>query len=127
MKITPSNLKAIFVNAHSDEFYDVWSDLLNSRLPEYEVNTPGRVAAFIAQTAHESGEFTRLSENLNYSAAGLAKTWKKLFATPQKNPNALALMIERKPQQIANIAYAKFCVNCCHLSHHYLSTFSARL
>lgn len=104
--ITASNLKSILKNPHSNEFYSVWADRFNSLFPAYQINTAKRIAGFICQVAHESGEFTRTVENLNYSADGLAKTWPKIFSTPQKNPNALALMIERNPQKIANIAYA---------------------
>jgi putative chitinase len=104
--ITANQLKKILKNTHTNEFFTVWAEKFSEAFPQYEINTDKRIAGFIAQVAHESGEFTRTSENLNYSAAALARTWPKLFATPQKNPNALALMIERKPQQIANIAYA---------------------
>lgn len=106
MKITPNDLKSILINPHSNEFYEVWAERFTALFPKYDINTPERAAAFIAQTAHESGEFTRLSENLNYSAQALAKTWPRLFATPAKNPNSLALEIQRKPELIANIAYA---------------------
>ena len=42
-------------------------------LEEYEINTPKRIAAFMAQCGHESGGFVFLSENLNYSAQGLMR------------------------------------------------------
>lgn len=63
------------------------------------------VDMFIAQCAHESGGFSRLVENLNYSADDLAKTWPKRFADSGQ-PNALAHSIARKPQEIANHVYA---------------------
>lgn len=60
-----------------------------------------RAAHFFAQTAHESGGFKTFSENLNYNAKGLCKTFGKYF------PNgALARAYERKPQKIANRVYA---------------------
>jgi putative chitinase len=63
--------------------------------------SPARAAHFFAQTAHESGGFKGFSENLNYSAKGLRKTFGKYF------PNdALARAYERKPQKIANRVYA---------------------
>lgn len=91
-----------------------WAKALNEILPKYKITTPERVAAFIAQTAHESGNYRRLVENLNYSAAGLAKTWPSRFAMRDMRgnilkphrPNDLAKKIERKPQEIANITYA---------------------
>lgn len=91
-----------------------WAEALNEILPKYKITTPERIAAFIAQTAHESGDYKRLVENLNYSAAGLAKTWPSRFALRDMRgnilkpyrPNDVAKRIERKPQEIANITYA---------------------
>lgn len=71
----------------------------------YNINTPLRVAAWLSQLAHESSRFARLSENLNYSAFGLAKTWPRRFAV-NGAPNALAMSLAHKPEQIANNAYA---------------------
>ena len=50
-----------------------WHRVLSQLLPDYEINTPQRIAAFIAQCAHESAEFTALKENLNYRAPTLRK------------------------------------------------------
>lgn len=60
-----------------------------------------RAAAFVAQTAHESGGFNFVKENLNYSAKGLMTTFKKYFPTEE-----LAKQYERKPEKIANRVYA---------------------
>jgi putative chitinase len=60
-----------------------------------------RAAAFVAQTAHESGGFNFVKENLNYSAKGLMGTFKKYFPTED-----LAKQYERKPEKIANRVYA---------------------
>jgi putative chitinase len=70
-------------------------------LPEYDIDTPHRVAAFMAQCGHESGGFTLMQENLNYSAKGLVGTFKKYFPT-----EAHAKPYERNPQMIANRVYA---------------------
>ena len=70
-------------------------------LPEYEINTPQRVAAFVAQCAHESGNFRLLQENLNYRAASLMKVWPRQFPTAE-----IANQYAQKPQAIANRAYA---------------------
>lgn len=76
-----------------------WHKALVSTLPKYKIDTAERVAAFLAQCAHESQNFTILEENLNYSAAGLQKTWPKRF-TPQ-----LAAQVAKQPARIAEIAY----------------------
>jgi putative chitinase len=60
-----------------------------------------RAAAFVAQIAHESGQFNFVKENLNYSAKGLMGTFKKYFPT-----EALAKQYERQPEKIANRVYA---------------------
>lgn len=68
----------------------------------YEISeTPQRLAAFLAQIAHESGGFNFVQENLNYSAKGLMTTFKKYFPTEE-----LAKQYERKPEKIANRVYA---------------------
>jgi putative chitinase len=61
-------------------YIDNWYHALCEILPEYEINTPERVAAFVAQCAHESGGFKFLKENLNYKAASLRKVFPKYFA-----------------------------------------------
>ena len=85
---------------------------------EFEINTPQRVAAFLAQTSHESGGYTMLSENLNYRAATLAACWPNRFAVmgldkkPKKDdkgkliPTAVANAIAGKPELIANLVYS---------------------
>ena len=56
-----------------------WYEGLCNQLPQFGIVTPARVAGFISQCQHESADFTALSENLNYSAKGLAGTFKKYF------------------------------------------------
>ena len=77
---------------------------------KYKINTPLRMAHFLAQCAHESGDFRLTKENLNYGAQGLANTWPGRFAqnpdSKPYTPNAKAKAIERKPEQIANSVYA---------------------
>lgn len=60
-----------------------------------------RIAAFIAQCAHESGGFNITTENLNYNAKALQTIFKKYFPTESE-----ALLYERKPEKIANKVYA---------------------
>ena len=75
---------------------------LNTAAQYYDMfDNLNRVAGFLAQIAHESGGFTAVKENLNYSAKGLMGTFKKYFPT-----EALAKQYERKPEMIANKVYA---------------------
>lgn len=67
---------------------------------KFEINTPLRLAHFLAQCGHESGGFKLVQENLNYSAKGLLGTFKKYFPTEDK-----AKLYERKPDKIANLVY----------------------
>jgi putative chitinase len=73
---------------------------------KFQINTPLRLAHFLAQCGHESGGFKATSENLNYSAKGLVGTFKKYFPT-----EAAALPYERKPEKIANKVYASRMAN----------------
>ena len=81
--------------------FDEWYNNLLNILPEYDIDTPHRVAAFMAQCGHESGGFTLMQENLNYSAKGLVGTFKKYFPT-----ETVAKPYERRPEMIANRVYA---------------------
>lgn len=85
-------------------YVDNWYDALSVLLPDYEINTPQRIAAFIAQCAHESGGFTALKENLNYKAATLRKIFPKYFPTDEI-ANRYASM-PNKQEAIANKVYA---------------------
>lgn len=97
MLLTAEQFKACFPgNKEPAE----WAGALNAILPGYGINTPLRVAAFLAQCGHESEGLTRLVENLNYSAAALAATWPKRF------PPEVAAQYARQPERIANRAYA---------------------
>lgn len=80
---------------------------LAAAMAEWQINTPKRVAAFVANLAAESRQLTVLSENLNYSADQLARTWPPRYANVDKTPNDLARDLARKgAQAIANNVYA---------------------
>ncbi len=76
-----------------------WAQPLSDACALYEINTPARLSAFVAQVGHESAGFTRTVENLNYSADGLLKTWPTHF-TPQQ-----AQQCAHNADAIANQAY----------------------
>jgi putative chitinase len=81
-----------------------WHNALSQLLPDYEINTAERIAAFIAQCAHESGGFTALKENLNYKAATLRKIFPKYFPDDQIAQHYASL--PNKQEAIANKVYA---------------------
>jgi putative chitinase len=74
---------------------------LPDTMAKFEINTPLRLAHFLAQAGHESGNFRLVKENLNYSAKGLNGIFKKYFPTLEA-----AAAYERKPEKIANKVYA---------------------
>lgn len=88
----------------ANPYLDNWYTALCEILPVYDINTPERVAAFVAQCAHESGGFKFLKENLNYKAASLRKVFPKYFPD-----DAIANDYANRPNKqeaIANRIYA---------------------
>jgi putative chitinase len=85
-------------------FIDQWYDALSQLLPDYEINTPQRIAAFIAQCAHESGNFVAIKENLNYRAVTLRKLFSKYFPTDELAAQYASM--PNKQEAIANRIYA---------------------
>jgi putative chitinase len=98
MELTQDQLKQIIPK---NQYVSYWYTALEQLLPQYEINTPDRIAAFLAQCAHESGGFVFIKENLNYRWQSLRKVFPKYFPT-----DALAQQYEKKPEKIANRVYA---------------------
>lgn len=98
MELTKEQLKELLPK---NPYIDYWHRALSQLLPDYEINTPQRIAAFMAQCAHESGNFVFLTENLNYKAESLMKIFGKYF-----KDMATAKAYEKKPEKIANRIYA---------------------
>lgn len=94
--MTPDQFKQIMPKAPDD-----WTAAMIEAMPRWDISTPKRQSAFLAQLAHESVEMTHVEENLNYSAQGLMRTWPRLFPTLDA-----AAPFERKPEKIANYVYA---------------------
>jgi putative chitinase len=96
-EFTENKLSQIITN---NQYVNHWYEALALLLPDYDINTVPRVAAFLAQTAHESGGYKALKENLNYRAETLMKVWPRYF------PNIdVARQYAQQPERIANRAY----------------------
>jgi putative chitinase len=85
---------------------DVVIQMIPDTAAKFQINTPLRLAHFLAQCGHESGGFRATQENLNYSAKGLNGIFKKYFPT-----EASAAAYARNPQKIANKVYANRMAN----------------
>jgi putative chitinase len=96
---------------------DKWLPAIQVVCEHYAIDTPQRIAGFLAQTAHESAGYTALVENLNYSADTMAVVWPNRFAEKgadgkpikengKNKPNKFALALHRKPEMIANVVYS---------------------
>tara|TARA_R110002095_G_scaffold90199_7_gene78659 strand:- start:612 stop:2180 length:1569 start_codon:yes stop_codon:yes gene_type:complete len=97
MKLQQHTLAALGIGARERERY---GDDLRRELPPQQIDTPLRIAHFIAQVAHESALFRRVVENMNYSADGLRTVFPRYF------DRAAAQAYARNPRAIGNRAYA---------------------
>lgn len=100
MALTLTQLKQIIPKNKNAE---QWHKALIEFMPAYEINTPLRVAAFLAQCAHESGEFNITKENLNYKPDALVKIFGKYFDLPTAQKYCA---LPNKQEAIANRIYA---------------------
>lgn len=100
MELTLEHLKQLLPK---NPYIEHWHEALSQLLPDYEINTPQRLAAFMAQCAHESGGFTAIKENLNYRPASLVSLFKKYFDLPTATHYC---SLPNKQEAIANRIYA---------------------
>ena len=98
--LTLDQLKQMVNNKHLEHWYEALEQLL----PDYDINTPARIAHFIAQCAHESGNFNFIKENLNYRWETLRKIFPKYFPTDDLARQYASL--PNKAEAIANRVYA---------------------
>ena len=101
-------LKETYMNL--DKLKGIIPDEVLSQIPQtiekFEINTPLRLAHFLAQCGHESGNWKFKVENLNYSAQALQSVFRKYFPD-----EATAAQYARKPEMIANKVYASRMAN----------------
>jgi len=100
MELTKEQLSQLLPK---NPYLDHWFHALEQLLPDYEINTPKRMAAFLAQCAHESGNFTATKENLNYRPESLVKLFSKYFDLPTAQKYCA---LPNKQEAIANKIYA---------------------
>ena len=86
---------------HAANKASLYVSVLTAAMAEFEINMSNRIDMFLATIAHESADLQCVEENLNYSAAGLCKTFGKYFPTLSS-----ALPYNRAPEKIANKVYA---------------------
>lgn len=101
MNLTLQQLKQLLPK---NPYVEHWHHALEQLLPDYDISTPKRIAAFVAQCAHESGGFTAIKENLNYKAPTLRKLFSKYF--PNDELAAVYASKPNKQEAIANRIYA---------------------
>ena len=80
---------------------EAWYEAAVPMFEKYEINTSNRVAGFMAQCAHESLDFTRLVENLNYSEKALNSVFGRYFGKGKRDAKEYA----RNQEKIANYVY----------------------
>lgn len=98
MEVTLDQLWNFFED--TDDFVlEKFVDPINKVIEEFEINTPQRLAMFLAQIGHESGGLTKLHENLNYKAARLTQIFPKYFRDVDPDDYA------NNPEKIANRVY----------------------
>lgn len=87
-----------------------WGQALPAAAEEFGITTPERQAMWLANLCHESEGLTRLVEDMTYSAKRLAQVWPSRYAVNpnsiDRQPNAKALELDRRPDAIANDVYA---------------------
>jgi len=97
MLVTVNMLRCIT----TPELADMWANALNETCERFAIDSPFRIAGFLSNTAHESGGFKYVKENLNYSVASLMRVWPQRFPTVE-----VAQRYAMQPEKIANRAYA---------------------
>lgn len=85
-----------------------WLGPIEAAMAEFQINTPARESAFLAQIVHESDGLRAVAENLNYSAGRLPVVWPRHFYLAPDEPDGRldASLFEHHPEALANVVYA---------------------
>lgn len=94
--------RVLHVMPRAEKVIAAWMGPLEQAMAAWSITSPPRVAAFLAQVAHESAELTQLEENLRYSAQGLRKVFPKYFP----NDELAAAYAKAGPEAIASRVYS---------------------
>jgi putative chitinase len=94
------NVKTMNLNKLSSSIPTTAFTHMVSIVDKYDISSPLRLAHFMAQVAHESGNFSLVVENLNYSADRLMQVFPRYFPTRQ-----LAMEYARNAERIGSRVY----------------------
>lgn len=111
MLLPVEHLQKIMPNLPAEKAAE-YAPILSKWCAEFEINTPRRMAAFLATVAEETGEMRFWRENLNYSAKRLMEVWPSRFKTLEK-----AKLYERNPEKLANYIYTSIPSKCKELGN----------
>ena len=104
--ITGQQLKALCPNLKQDRA-DSLADLMSKSFPKYGINNPARIQAFVAQLAHESGEFTIKTESMNYSSPErICAIWPSRFNMDGSGGKRNAHDYVKNQEKLANTVYS---------------------
>jgi putative chitinase len=98
--ISIEELKQIMPQA-TDQKVLQFQEEFNKHLPDFNITTPMRLAAFLAEGASDSSELTALTDNLNYTTARLLQIWPDKFRSFKE-----AQQYSNNPQKLGNYMYA---------------------
>lgn len=99
--ITENQLRAMLAAPDADPRPGLWVAPLNIAMQAWDISTPVRQSAFLAQVLHESSELRRSQEALSYSAPRLREVWPRHFPTDD-----IAALYSHQPERLANYVYA---------------------
>ena len=104
--ITGQQLKGICPNLKEDRANSL-AMLMSKSFPKYGINTPARIQAFVAQVAHESGEFSIKTESMNYSSPErICAIWPSRFNMDGSAGKRNANEFVKNQEKLANTVYS---------------------